>query len=209
MSGGRRVVIALILFASALLVSGKAYAQYGYGSVPSKAIRIDKLVIKPGTSDYVDNLSSADPKFSPSQDVWFKLIVKNTSQVKLNDVEVREILPAYVDFVSGPGNFDTNSRVLTFDAGDFEVDQEKEYFIKTRFVSQDKLPQDKSVVCVVNKVEAKNMDVFDEDTAQFCVEKQVLGAKEVPAAGPELGLLFFASQFGLLGTGIFLKNRAK
>jgi len=35
----------------------------------------------------------------------------------------------------------------------------------------------------------KDNVAYDDDTAQLCIEKQVLGVKTVPKAGPEMGLV--------------------
>ena len=40
-------------------------------------------------------------------------------------MEVKDTLPAYVDAVEGPGTYNSANREITFNAGDFEVDEEK------------------------------------------------------------------------------------
>lgn len=215
----KRLVAFLLLTISFLLLAGSALAQYGQygqyeGPEPSLSIMVDKMVSKPqadkggASADYVDNLSPSDPRYTSGQDVFFKIKVKNTSDVKLTNVTVSDILPEFVDFKEGPGEFNKESRVLTIDdAGDFEVDEEKVFFIKVRVVEQDELPENQGLICVVNKAEAFDESVSDEDTAQFCIEKEVLGVTAVPSAGPELGALLLTGQLATLGFGFVLKRK--
>ncbi len=210
MSGGRRVVTFLALTVLAVFLSiNKVQAQYGqYGAPsPSKSVLIDKLVNKPGTGEFVDNLSASDPRFAPHQDVFFKLIVKNTSDIELQDVEVKEFVPDFLEPLEHPGTFDSSSRTITFNAGDFGVDEEKVYVLKMRVLTQDKLPSDRGIMCLLNRAEAKAEGVFDEDVSQFCIEKQVLGVSEVPAAGPGAGLALLALNGLAFVTGFKLRKK--
>lgn len=221
MTRGRRVGAFVVLSIASLytlffILSASVSAQYGqYGQPqPSKSILIDKFVGKPTTTkggaetqDFVDNLSPSDPRFKPSQKVVFKLVVRNTSDVKLNNVEVKDTLPQYIEAVEGPGNFDKTTKVIAFNAGNFAPDEEKVFFLTARFVSQDQLPQDRSIICVVNRVQVFAKEVSDEDTAQFCVEKQVQQAKEVPAAGPGAGIALLAFNVATLSAGLWLRRK--
>lgn len=185
------------------------YGQYG-SPCPSYAIVVDKMVGKPGTSndatiyEYVDNLSVSDPRFKPDQIVFFKVKVKNTSTAKLVGMEVRDTVPSYLDPLEGPGTYNSTTREVVWNAGDFNVDEEKVYYLKMRVLTQTSLPADKGLFCVSNFVKASSSNAYDDDTAQLCIEKQV-SAKKVPSAGPELGLLLLAGN--LIGAGIGLKLR--
>ena len=217
----KKIFATLVALASIFqLLTSNVMAQYGQygpygGPEPSLSIMIDKMVAKPiatkgGSTDqdYVDNLSPSDPRFLPDQEVFFKIKVKNTSDVKINDITVKDFLPDFVDFKEGPGDFDKDSRTLTIAAGDLEVDEEKLFFVKVKVVEQDELPADQGISCIVNKAQAFDGGVSDEDTAQFCIEKEVLGVTAVPSAGPELGALLLTGQLTTLGLGILLKRKA-
>lgn len=69
-------------------------------------------------------------------------------------------------------------------------------------LSQDKLPSDKGLFCIVNKAQAYTDQTSASDTSQLCIEKQVVGVITVPSAGPELGLLLLAGELTTLGLGI-------
>lgn len=190
------------------------YGQYG-GCNPSYTILIDKFVGMPDTSitdptnaNYVDNLSPSDPRFKAGQTVFFKAKVKNTSNVTLSNVIVKDFVPSFIDPVAGPGTFDSSSRTISFNAGDFAPSEEKVYFFKMQVMSVDKLPSDKGLFCVVNRAQAFNDKASDEDSAQLCVEKQVLGVSNVPSAGPEFGLILLGLNLGAIGIGMFLKKKS-
>ncbi|MBI2641915.1 DUF11 domain-containing protein [Candidatus Roizmanbacteria bacterium] len=210
----------VLLVSSFMFHVSPVFAQYGQygGPAPVQQLLIDKFVGKVTSSkgsvtqlDYVDNLSPSDPRFQAGQEVNFKLKVKNTSNVNLSNVTVKDFLPEFVEPVAGPGTFDANSRTISFNAGNFTPDEEKTYFLTVKVVSQEKLPSDKGLVCLLNKSQASSGDISDEDTAQFCVEKQVVGitpgVSQVPSAGPEFGALLLAGQFVALGAGLFLKKK--
>jgi uncharacterized repeat protein (TIGR01451 family) len=191
------------------------YGQYG-GETPSYSILIDKMVGKPSQNkgateyEYVDNLSPSDPRFSPNQEVWFKIKVKNTSSQNLTAVQVTDYVPSYLMPIEGPGKWNPDNRTITWNAGDFGVDEEKVYYIKMQVFDQSLLPSDKGLFCVVNKVAAQKDNVaYDEDTAQLCIEKQVVGAKKVPQAGPEYGMILLTLNLLGMGVGIKLKKTNK
>lgn len=211
-----KVVIITILFLSLVVFNKKVKAQYGqYGQpTPSYSIVIDKMVGKPYQTkggitnlEYVDNLTPSDPRFAPNQEIYFKIKVKNTSTSDITNVTVKDYVPLYLTPIEGPGTWDQNTRIISWNAGDFQVDEEKVYYIKMKINPQNQLPADKGLFCLVNKVEALSDEAVDDDNAQFCIEKQVTGVKKVPSAGPEMGILLLSTQFALLGTGIILKKK--
>jgi len=207
------MVLGSMFFVSS--VSADCVGQYGQYGQPcnSYSIVVDKMVGKPGTSndatvyEYVDNLSVSDPRFKPDQIVFFKVKVKNTSTTKLVGMEVRDTVPSYLDPLEGPGTYNSTNREIVWNAGDFNVDEEKIFYLKMKVLTQSNLPSDKGLFCVTNFVKASSSNAYDDDTSQLCIEKQVTSAKTVPSAGPEFGLLLLAGN--ILGAGIGLKLRKK
>jgi len=207
------------LFLSFAVPSFAQYGQYGqYGqTTSSQSILIDKQVGKPvgvtkgGVTEveYVDNLTLSDTRFKPGAEVDFKIRVKNTSNVTLNSVTVTDTIPAYIEPIEGPGTYDSTTRIITVNAGSFAPNEEKVYFLKTQLYGQDKLPSDKGLMCITNYAKAYNDNTSDDDTAQFCIEKEVIGVTQAPKAGPELNFLLLAGQMGILGVGVLIKKKAK
>lgn len=128
---GRQVVTFLIALTLSLAITSKTFAQYGaYGGGYTTSVIIDKAIANPGTNTkggsteiiYLDNYSSSDYRFSPGQYMSFRLKVRNTSDVMLYGLKVKDFLPLYIEPVENPGEYNTSDRSITFDAGDFAVD---------------------------------------------------------------------------------------
>ncbi len=211
----KKVFILLTTVFVFLLVVRNVAANYGQYGTPTQSysIVVDKMVGKPGTSNnatdykYVDNLLVSDPRFSPGQIVFFKIKIKNTSTTKLVGMEVKDTVPSYLDPIEGPGSYNSTTREITWNAGDFEVDQEKVFYIKMKVLPQTNLPADKGLFCVVNFIKANSANAYDDDTSQLCIEKQVTTVKTTPAAGPELGLILLAGNLLGVTTGLYLKKK--
>lgn len=216
----KKYLVAIFFLLLVVKLSPGVQAQYGqYGQPsPSLSIVMNKLVAHPvvtkggvATCDganYVDNYSPSDARFAPSGFVCFALRVKNTSSVTLYGVTVKDYLPAYVKAVEGPGSYDVNTRTITVSAGDFSANEEKTYTLKAQIDNQNQLPADKGLMCLVNKAQAYNDTVSDDDSAQFCVEKQVGPVSKAPAAGPEMGVVLLGINAAALSIGLFLKKRS-
>jgi uncharacterized repeat protein (TIGR01451 family) len=210
-------VIVLLTLVFALLAVSPVSAQYGqYGQpAPIESILVDKQVSKPVTKtkggtlqyDYVDNLTASDVKFMPGADIFFKVRVKNTSTVTLTNVMVLDKIPWYLDAIEGPGSYDANSRSISFNAGTFAPNEEKIYYFKMQWFTQDKLPADRGLMCASNYVKAYTNTASDDDTAQVCVEKQVVGVKQAPKAGPEMNILMIVGELSMLGLGLKLRKK--
>lgn len=210
------LVVSVLMSVKPVMADYGCQGQYGqYGNCPpSQSILIDKFVgkvtlNKGGYTDieYVDNMSASDSRFHAGDMVAFKLKVKNTSNITLTNVTVKDFLPTYVNAIEGPGTFDANTRVVSFNAGDFQPNEEKVYYLKVQVVPTSNMPADKGLFCLVNKAEASNSNTSDEDTAQFCVEKQVTNVVKVPTAGPEMGVLLLTGELLTLGAGLLLRKK--
>lgn len=189
------------------------YGQYG-GCTPSQSILIDKTVGKTVTNadgstslEYVDNLSASDPRFHAKDIVYFRIRVKNTSDTSVTNVTVTDYLPSYIEPLEGPGTYDGTKRTISWNAGDFTSGEEKVYTLKMQVDSAQYLPADQGLFCIVNKADANNGSVYDSDTAQFCIEKQVVGVTTTPASGPEYGMLVTAASMALGAVGIWMKRK--
>lgn len=196
------------------------YGQYGgNGTNPNPSIKIDKKVGMPnttkgGTINYVDNMTSTDARFKPGQQIYFQVKVKNTSNVKLTNVVVKDFVPAYAEPIEGPGTFDAKTRTVTFTYPELNPGEERTEKFLMQIYPQDKLPTDKGLMCggseATNIVEVYmngNAKAADRDTAQYCVEKEVIGVTKAPSAGPEMGILLMGLQAAGLGAGIFIKRK--
>lgn len=208
----KKLFAIVVLATFYLLLSTDVAAQYGQPS-PSLSITIDKTVGKPnlnkgGAADveYVNTLGPSDPRFKPGQDIYFRLKIKNTSNVTLYGVVVKDFIPSYLTPIEGAGTYDSQNRTVSLNAGDFGADEEKTYYMKMRINSQDYLPADKGLFCLINKAQAYNNFTYNDDSSQFCIEKEVKPVTQVPSAGPEMGLALLALNMLGIGAGITFKK---
>lgn len=209
--------VLLIFIFTGLLCRGKAsliLAQYGpYGEeAPSGQISVDKKIKNPEAgkgelNEFVDNLGPQEYLFSPGEKIYFKIRVQNTGETTFEKVEVKDILPLYVKYISGS---------IEIEYQNLRPDEFQEFEIVGEILSADELP-DGWIFCgepkAVNKVIATAGEQSDEDIASFCIEKEILSAAVQPEAGVNiigLGLGFLViSLLGLLleKNRLFLKVR--
>jgi len=216
---------ALLLFflipAVYLLPSIALAQQYGVGAPAGLQLVVNKLVMHPKSGIFVENLSLSDPKVAPQNIVTFKVTVTNSTNAKLSGVRLTDNLPQFINFGTGPGKFDEKSKTLTIEVGNLAPSETKTFTFTTKVVSQDKLPADKATVCVVNQAVVTGDSQKSEDTAQFCIEKQVLGVPTkgglrvfpppsvtvTPPTGPEMLALAALIPTGL--AGFFLRRKSQ
>ncbi len=165
--------------------------QYGQVCVTTGQIQINKEVLDPQNNKFVDNLGLTAHRFAPSEEVKFRLTIKNVGDNTLNNIQVTDTLPSFLEQIAGePYSF----QIDTLKVGD-SVQKE----LKAKVVNVDKLPSDKTVICDVNTSVAQSGNEVDRDTAQVCVEQKV--ARELPKAGAEgaAAILISSGLFGLIG----------
>lgn len=195
-------IIALSLLAVAFkpqAASAECTQIYGGGQTCSYNFSIEKMVQKPGKGggNYVSNLSINDPRYSPNQNVNFKIVVKNTGSNTIPNLQVVDVLPQYVTFVSGPGSYDSNSKTITFNVSNFAAGQSATYTLVGKIANSNTMPTDQGVFCLLNQVTGTDTNGAQNSTSsQFCIQKpvvttvpQVLPAPKVvktPATGPEM-----------------------
>lgn len=225
-------VLSVFYFVLAFSASADTVCQPIYGGgqtcVQQGKIVINKTVQNPSNGAFVDNLGVNDPKHSPDQTVTFQLTVTNTGDTTLSKITVKDIFPQFVSFVSGPGNFDSNTKVLTFDVANLATNESRTFTITGKVAGSGDLPSDQGITCVVNQSTAVSDSQTSQDNAQFCIQKQVLGAAPTvsvptttkgglkvfpapqvtttPPTGPEM-----LSLIGLIPTGalgFFLRKKA-
>ncbi|MEX2007716.1 MAG: hypothetical protein WD992_03005 [Candidatus Levyibacteriota bacterium] len=220
--------LALSLFLSAL-AAGTSNADiscqpiYGGGQscVTSANIAINKKIQNPANSQFVDNLGTNDTKFTVDQNVAFQLIVTNTGSNTIDRVVVKDVFPQFVSFVAGPGNFDANSKTLTFEVNSLATGESRTFTVTGKVAADSALIQNGGIVCVVNQSSAQIVSTsqMSQDNSQFCIQKgvpmktkgglPVLPApqmKTTPPTGPEMVVLPLLGGSGILG--YFLRKKS-
>ena len=217
-------VLTILLFANVAQASVTCTPIYGGGEtcISKGEIDIEKKVNHPdaskgGTENFVDNLSITDSKFHAGDQITFKLTVTNTGDDTLNTVEVKDILPSYVTFVSGPGNFDPNTKTLTYTLKDLKAKESRTNDLVVKVVQEADLPVQNGDVCAVNQSFVQANGMSDQDNVTFCIEKKKMVTKgglpvkpapvvtQAPPTGPEMAALFALIPAGL--SGLILRRK--
>lgn len=189
--------------------------SYGNGGeTPKNDITINKEVKNPVTNGFVENLGSADPKFSPTGDVTFRFTIKNSSGETFNPVELTDQLPEFLTYVSSsvPATYDAGLRKVTMKLENMIAGETRTVEMVAKIADKNAFKSNRTVYCVSNyaKVTAPSRPPSgDDDTADFCIQTQVAGVENLPVAGVNdlMALIPFLS---LGGVGVaMLRNRSK
>ena len=196
------ILLAIFVFLAALAVvkvnvladSGGYF--YGGGAVLSE-VMVDKQVKNYEKGIFVDNLSVADPKFKPEQEVVFRVMIKNTGNKDLDSIQIRDAFPSYINFVSGPenSNWDDGKREMTVDLNGLKAGESIDFLVTGKVFKREDLPEEKSIVCVSNFAEARSGDTIDSDTSGLCIQNLEI----LPPTGPNSVLLMAVLAVGGLG----------
>ena len=205
----RKIVYSLIVFALLLFITGQlvvAKAQYE-GEPENGKVLVDKLVRHPQTGIYVDNLGLSDPMYSAQATVFFKIIVENTGNALLNEINVVDYLPQYLEYISG-GSYNTVTREIRFTFANVAPGERRSTILQVKVYSLSQLPAELTVICPINRVVASSpQDGSDEDIAQLCIKKKPMVAKEAPKAGDPMALAMGLGSLTTLFAGFKLKQK--
>lgn len=181
-----------------------------YGAkCPTGVLFIDKKVKNPQTGELVESLSANGPTFLPGQEVSFRVETKNSGSADMNNIQVQDKLPDFVDFISGPGNFDKNSKTLTWSIDKLKPGEFKLFDVKVRVKTQKDLP-DLDLPCVTNFIQAQQDKNMAQDSSVFCIQTRVLGAvPELPKTGPKETTMILIGSSTLLIMSIYLFLKGK
>ena len=164
----------------------------------------------PSGGNYVPTLLYTAATYSPSQTIKYELIVTNTGNSIIPTLNITDNFPQYVNFVSGAGSYDANSKTLTFTISNLGAGQNQKIDLTAQTADSKTLPV--GMTCVINQANATDTNGANSfSSSQACIQNStaVLPAvtvKTTPATGPEmipLALLFP----GALG-GIFLRRKS-
>lgn len=220
---GISILVSLFLFSSRS-VSADVVCQPVYGGgqncITTGNILVNKMVQNPQTGQFVDNLGTNDPKFTAGQLVTFQINLTNTGSAVIQQTAIRDTFPGFVNFTSGNGNFDSNTKTLTFTTDNLNPGETRTFSIQGQIVDAKGLPD--GVTCVVNQATATtNTGQMSQDNSQFCMQKAqvttttkgglpVLPPPKVtstPPTGPELLPLIGLLPAGL--SGWFMRKKSK
>lgn len=213
-------LVLVMLFAGKASADVQCPAQYGsaqYGTVSCPAnLQINKLVRNPITGFFVENLLRGDATYSPKSEVVYELKIFNSSNQSFDTVTVTDTVeaelkdPRLVDPNQAVNVSNPDNRTLKFDIKNLAAGETRTILVKATVVDTVTPPAGDDKKCeVTNKVrvEAEGQQP-DEDSADLCIQVQVLGKVSLPEAGiaDYLPLLPFAGM-SITGIALFMKRK--
>lgn len=191
--------------------SSNCDAVYGGGQVCQNNLEftINKLVQTPGKGgQYVENLSANDSHYQAGSNINFKIVIKNTGDHDITNLNIVDTFPQFLTFVAGVGNTNVGASQVNFMVGKIAKGQTLEYIITAKAADAASLPQ--AINCVTNKVAATATDGTNaSNNSQVCIEKNVVAStpaimnkpevKNIPSTGPETDILLGLISAGSVG----------
>ena len=181
----KRLIIIVLTLIFALLAPMNTNAAgapnctpiYGGGEscLPQDKISIDKKVKTPNSDKFVDNLTQAQAKYKAGDSITFELTITNKGKDTLKEITVIDKLPAYIIYTSGPGNFDSKTRTLSFRFNNLKPNESRKFMVVGTVNNVGKS------TCVVNYASVRSGNLKADDNSRFCLEKSV--CVEGPASG--------------------------
>lgn len=188
------LLTSLIVFFLAINVSGASAYMYN-GDEEPRQIVVEKWV--------QDNRM-----FVANDQITFPIIVKNSGEETLNQIQVIDYLPDFVSFLSGPEGAVQDGQEIRWTIDRLEPGEERKFEIRVQVVDSEALAG-RGSFCLINRVRVTaETGESDEDTAEICLETRVLGAETLPEAGADLALAGVAS-VALTSLALFLKKRGQ
>lgn len=179
-------------------------------------VMVEKRVRNPATGFFVNNLGPNDPKYMPQTIVTFQVTVRNPGENTIDRVTVTDTLPAYFDFMNGPGTYDGNTNKLTWDVYNISPGDTQSFTVQGRVSHAAKLPE-QNIICPtdetpqpINIVDAAASNgQTDHAESRYCIAREfAIPTGETPKAGPENWLLSLSSILGSLGVGLKLRKKS-
>ncbi len=201
-------ILSFLAFVTPRVFADTCTTEYGgrVTCVPA-GLTIAKEVQNPVSHVFVANLTTTDASFSPGSEVLFRLKIKNTGSQTLAPVTVKDIFPAHLNFLVGPGTYDKASKTLTFTIDSLSPGATFSQEILAKVDDVNAFSKDKSFLCELNVGRATASNMSSEATSQLCIQTNVLGVTTIPVTGVNdwLIMLPFAG-IGLAGIALLKKK---
>jgi len=230
------IAISVLLF---LLIAPSAQAaqlpncQFIFGGGASceqnSPITINKFVQNPESKLYVDSLLPSDPQYKAGDTVVFKLTLNNPTNAAINNIEVSDVFPPYINYQSGQGTFNTATRTFTVTIDQLKSKESRDIQIEGQIVANNQLPDDQFNRCIINQARVNANNKISQDNSIICLSKETSASaftnnptqstkgnlqiyppsrsRTTPPTGPEDISILSIAAFGFLG--FFLRNKAK
>lgn len=216
-SGMKQFFVVLGLITVLLgFVSGKSFAAFAV----TPSLSVHTTVLNPQTNSYADSLGLSDTMYHPGDTVVFHITIGNNGQSNENVATVENTLPDYVNFVSGPGNLDSNKKILSFTLVNIAPKTTRSFAVLGKIADSNGLPTNQGIICVADKAVLKTTSAQPtQSSSSFCIQKDTQqpipqtiypaqsNLTKTPPTGPEETSFITIALSGI--AGIFVKRLSR
>lgn len=203
----KQIVTAFLIF-FCLFAPSTTFAQYigATTTQPARQFLVEKKILNPQNNQFVDNLNLEQQTFLPNQEVTFRITITNIIQSDLRNIVITDRLPDVLNFISTSfGSYDSATKTITLKIDSLKVGESKTFEIKAKIKPAEELSN--NVTCQTNLARGMVNNMVEEDTASFCIQKQVLQTTPtLPTTGPAQTLEVMVLSTLFLAIGLFTKR---
>lgn len=174
------------------------------GAPGNPKLTIDKKIIFEG--EEYDSVDKDTHIYDADEKVEYVIRVKNIGNAKAENVQIKDVLPTYISWRSGDGDWNSGTRTITFDTFDLGVNKEEEVSYKAEV--KEVLPQGDRTQENISTVCADNVTPCISDSAFIWVNGPEIEVtkvvRELPKDGAEPGVTFLL--LSLLPVGVITRR---
>ena len=183
----KKLLLSLALLAS-IFVTKPAKAYYETDEEVNQIV-VDKTIKGLDKADWKDNYPSNEIIFKPGDQFEFQIVVKNTGNRNLTQIQVKDILPTSLSYIFGRTGASIDNLNIGWTIPEIKPSENQTTVIRVKVIDNISV----SLKEWVNFVEAKaESGAYDSDTSAFWTAegKVVMGpVRKLPDTGAENSLL--------------------
>lgn len=185
-------VVGIMLFALYGSFSNEVVAQYYSQGSSSYSVSIDKKIRPIDVKEFKDNLYISEKIFSENEQIEFQVVVENTGNGELKNLQVKDTLPKSLSLLYFPGLLDSSDVNVGWTIPTLGGGETRTYVIRGKIDNSPVSNYANQTVKQTNRVCVSNAKVSDCDNASYYIAKQV-----VPTTGDSI--IWFKTILGLGG----------
>lgn len=171
------ILVMFFYFSYASIVLAQSGCQTLYGTTTActqdTSLQLDATTENPRTFIFQTDVTDSNARFHINEPIYYRLVVKNTTDTAMKDVKVTALFPPHVIFVSSPaGEYNGETKTLTTNT-DIPANTTKTLFLTAKIVPQIQIGGTYGFICeTLRGTASQNGRKIDSET-QFCIESGV------------------------------------
>jgi len=203
-------LVAVFAFSKADKISAQSYEN---GDDEVSQIIVDKTIKGLAAGEWVDNYSSNDMLFGPTDTFDYKIVVKNQGNRNQTWIKVTDTLPSYLNIVFGYNtdngdSYNSDTREIIYNIPEIKPGEEISRVIRVEVKEANKVPFD--ITRITNYVKVRAESGSEDSDEAVCYigdgEKTIESAPETGTKEITVGSLIGVS---IIALAIFLRKAGR